>query len=270
MAYSWTVKVDTTPPTVNDPTTTGYVASVAVSDDGSGIDSVELYINDDLQAVSYTNSIDFDTSGLADGTYTLRTVTYDVAGNATRRKGDVTISHGNGGCTCGATSVDNDLRGYIVRKKDGDSNYKHISDGDANVTIGEYIELAVSLTQDVPNIENAIFAWTISGKRVKSYTPDVQSYSSGHIVPLQAPDLSTYSLYFYWHGAGNETVQCSLSSGGTSIIVNPQTFVVTGLSSCDIATTDNGRGHVPDDDQNRVEFASPPDDPAGSYWGPGI
>jgi len=90
---------DTTLPTVNFNTPTsgaavsGSVAVTATASDNIGIAKVELYINGVLTKTDSTSPFSFtwDTTLLANGSYTLKAMAYDAAGNSTASELKVTV-----------------------------------------------------------------------------------------------------------------------------------------------------------------------------------
>ncbi|HOJ50681.1 MAG TPA: PHB depolymerase family esterase [Spirochaetota bacterium] len=136
---------DTTAPTVNitsptnGSTVSGTVTITATASDNVGVTKVEFYINNTKVGEDTTSPYEYnwDTTGYSNGTYSLKAVAYDAAGNsAIDNDTSVTVSNSGSSTTVSFNSISTD-DGYVKANADGSSP-----------AVGTYTTLAIGRGSD--------------------------------------------------------------------------------------------------------------------------
>ena len=219
--YSWTVKVDTVASDLDSVIHNGWIIAASTSDDASGPDCVELYIDETLIGIGTSQTPDYDAIyDIPDGTYTLRAVAYDVAGNQTRKKWGMTVDRNAGGCVCGQPSADTDLIVQILRQKDASNEWMPVSNlyNNKEVYVGEFMKLKLGFSRTIQN-ENLSHQWTVGGKRVRYWRADEDE---SFLVDMGL-FLSSPTLQFYWHAGSPANGVTGTVTTGNNVLKSAST-----------------------------------------------
>ena len=136
---------DTTPPSVNitspsnGATVSGTVTIAASATDNVGVTKVEFYINNNKVGEDTSSPYEYswNTTGYSNGTYSLKAIAYDAAGNsAVDNDTSVTVSNGGSGTTVSFNGIASD-DGYVKANADGSSP-----------AVGTYSTLAIGRGSD--------------------------------------------------------------------------------------------------------------------------
>lgn len=179
LVITYTVASDTTAPTVaissptSGTTVSGTVAVTASASDNTGVSKVEFYVNGTLQttdtAAPYTYS--WNTTALANGTYTLTAKAYDAAGNVGQSSSvSVTVTND---ITAPVTSITSPTGGTTVS-----GTVSVASSASDNVAVTK-VELYVNnVLQATDTASPYSFSWNTTSVVDGSYSISTRAYDA--------------------------------------------------------------------------------------------
>jgi hypothetical protein len=112
---------------------------------------------------------------------------------------------GPGGATIDGEGASSPVGGRVVikRKKDGDDEFKAISEENNNVLPGEFIELQCSL-EDGPVLSNR---WSIQGSIVRNWTANNSKSTLTKVTDDQLKDMI---IQYVWYKSGTFEITCAV------------------------------------------------------------
>ena len=201
MPYSWTVKVDTTPPVISSVGIADTLLSLSASDQTSGVSSVFLRIDGAVVREAFGATTTYDISGLAYGSHQIVIGMFDVAANYSKVKATLTVDEN--GALLGACDIDDILEAVIMRQTKANGTFKANELVENELWIGEKVLLSIQFNLD--DITPTSFNWEISGHRVTDFNLD---FEQGFVIEFD-PHINEPS-FAWWQGGGLESVSCTV------------------------------------------------------------
>jgi hypothetical protein len=215
--FTWSVGVDTVPPTLTSATITNRVLTVTGADATSGVSFVELQI-DGCGGHFTPYALDgeaahFDTSELTPREYCVNGTIVDVANNAYRFTATLTVLEDeNEEAELADLDADTSPEARIIR-------YKWINEWALDIYlvkpgedawVGEMVALGISMigTEDIP----LTYQWHVPGSKVHGYSTSARSGTVTELTDGEANMSGDIVLFFWWkNGADNGSVRCNLT-----------------------------------------------------------
>jgi hypothetical protein len=136
----------------------------------------------------------------------------------------------------------------IMRKKDGDADFKEITEENNDVLPGEFMELKA----EIPGQNGGTYEWAIGKKAIKNW---IASSEKGEIVPISTSDMRAQNIHFYWHDIGQKEVTCIVKINGV-VSIGYVRFDVKGLKSTGFTAEDKGLIKIRDNYLNPGTYLS--------------